>query len=107
MFSWAGLQSFLTLEQEWVLPMLLYGFILWHSSAFYPFIATWKTYLGPAGADVQKLWSVLCSEAPCAEDEGPPPPFFPLLPSPILLPLPSPLPPSPQPSFFFFFKNNH
>lgn len=91
--------------------MLLYVFILRHSCAFYPFIATWKTYLGPAGADIQKLWSVLCSEALCAEDEGPPlpllspPPFspsFPCAPS-------SPASPSSLPSafFLFLFLNNH
>lgn len=64
--------------------MLLYVFILQQSCAFYPFIHTWKTYLCPAGAEVQKLWSIFCFEAPmalCAEDEGtfpyPPRLFFP------------------------------
>lgn len=61
--------------------MLLYVFILQQSCVFYPFIHSWKTYLRPAGAEVQKLWTIFCFEAlmaVCADDEGtfpyPPPP---------------------------------
>lgn len=53
--------------------MLLYVFILQQSYVFYPFIHSWKTYLRPAGAEVQKLWTIFCFEAlmaVCADDEG-------------------------------------
>lgn len=43
--------------------MLLYVFILQQSYVFYPFIHSWKTYLRPAGAEVQKLWTIFCFEA--------------------------------------------
>lgn len=64
--------------------MLLYVFILQQSCVFYPFIHSWKTYLRPAGAEVQKLWTIFCFEAlmaVCADDEGtfPYPPTHPPL----------------------------
>lgn len=79
-----------------------------HSCAFIPSEPLGKHIWVLQEQTYRNCGVVLCSRGSCAEDEGPPPPSSPLLPSPplspVCLPLLSPRPPSPQPSFFFFFK---